>query len=114
MVLDRGVAVKDPINGKPAIPFRELASDYYMTIDMPVDKPWADYTPELRGEHYKSIFDTQLRILEMQTGFSQGTFNIDIQTGRVTATQVISDDRTTYNTVKAVSYTHLDVYKRQK
>ena len=49
MVLDRGVAVKDPINGKPAIPFRELASDYYMTIDMPVDKPWADYTPELRG-----------------------------------------------------------------
>lgn len=102
MVLDRGVAVKDPINGKPAIPFRELASDYYMTIDMPVDKPWADYTPELRGEHYKSIFDTQLRILEMQTGFSQGTFNIDIQTGRVTATQVISDDRTTYNTVKAV------------
>ena len=102
MVLDRGVAVKDPINGKPAIPFRELASDYYMTIDMPVDKPWADYTPELRGENYKSIFDTQLRILEMQTGFSQGTFNIDIQTGRVTATQVISDDRTTYNTVKAV------------
>ena len=81
-VLDRGVAVKDPINGKPAIPFRELASDYYMTIDMPVDKPWADYTPELRGENYKSIFDTQLRILEMQTGFSQGTFNIDIQTGR--------------------------------
>ena len=47
-----------------------------MTIDMPVDKPWADYTPELRGEHYKTIFDTQLRILEMQTGFSQGTFNI--------------------------------------
>ena len=102
MVLDRGVAVKDPINGKPAIPFRELASDYYMTIDMPVDKPWADYTPELRGEQYKSMFDTQLRILEMQTGFSQGTFNIDIRTGRVTATQVISDDRTTYNTVKAV------------
>ena len=56
----------------------------------------------MRGENYKTIFDTQLRILEMQTGFSQGTFNIDIQTGRVTATQVISDDRTTYNTVKAV------------
>ena len=38
----------------------------------------------------------------MQTGFSQGTFNIDIRTGRVTATQVISEDRTTYNTIKAV------------
>ena len=102
MVLDRGVAVKDPINGKPAIPFRELASDYYMTIDMPDEKPWDDYTPELRAEEYQSILNTQLRILEMQTGFSQGTFNIDIRTGRVTATQVISEDRTTYNTIKAV------------
>lgn len=102
MIIDRSAAVKDPINGKPAIPFKELASDYYMAMDMPEDKPWDDYTPELRLESYQKAFDIQLRLLEMQTGFSAGTFQIDIKTGRVTATQIISEDKTTYNTIKAV------------
>ena len=42
MILDRSAAIKDPINGKSAIPFHDLASDYYMTIDMPDEKPWED------------------------------------------------------------------------
>ena len=102
MILDRSAALKDPVSGKPAIPFKELASDYYMTIDMPDEKPWDDYTPQMRIEEYQKALDVQLRIMEMQTGFSPGTFQIDIKTGKVTATQVISEDKTTYNTVKAV------------
>lgn len=102
MILDRTVARKDPLNGKPVIPFKELTSDFYMTVDMPEKEPWADYTPTLRFENYKSAMETQLRILEMQIGLSQGTFAIEPKTGKVTATQVISDDRTTYNTIKSI------------
>lgn len=102
MILDRSAAMKDPVSGKPAISFKELASDYYMTLDMPEEKPWDDYTPNFRFAEYKTAMETQLRMLEMQVGFSQGTFAIDPKTGRVTATQIISDDKTTYNTIKAI------------
>ena len=103
MIVDRTAAVKDPVNGKPAIPFRQLASDYYLTLDMPQDgPPWGDYTPSLRVEEYRKLLETQLRLLEMQLGLSPGTFALDTPSGRVTATQVISEDRTTYNTVQAV------------
>lgn len=102
MMLDRTVAMKDPISGKSAIPFRDLASDYLMTIDMPDEKPWADYTPEMRVDAYQKAIDMQLRIMEVQIGFSPGTFQADIKAGKVTATQIINEDRTTYNTVKAV------------
>ena len=102
MIIDRSTATKDPVNGKPAIPFRELASDYYMTLDMPENKPWDDYTPNIRVEDYQKALEIQLRILEMQTGFSAGTFQIDMRSGKLTATQVISEDKTTYNTIKAV------------
>lgn len=102
MILDRTAAMRDPVNGKPAIPFKQLASDLYMTLDMPDTHPWDDYTPELRFEAYRSGIETLLRLLEMQVGFSAGTFAIEPRTGRVTATQVISEDRTTYNTVKSI------------
>mgnify|MGYP000044929756 CR=1 FL=1 len=102
MIIDRSAAVVSPINGKPAIPFKKLASDYYMTIDMPENKPWDDYTPELRIEKYRQAIDLQLRMMEIQTGFSPGTFQIDVTGGKVTATQVISEDRTTYNTIKSI------------
>ncbi|MGN0686186.1 MAG: hypothetical protein ACI4KC_08830 [Gemmiger sp.] len=102
MILDRTAAMRDPVNGKPPIPFREMASDFYMTIDMPDEKPWDDYTPDFRFDAYKTSMETLLRLLEMQVGFSAGTFAIEPRTGRVTATQVISEDRTTYNTIKAI------------
>lgn len=102
MILDRSVAMLDPVSGKPAVNFKELASDYYMTIDMPETKPWDDYTPDFRFDAYKTAMETQLRMLELQTGFSQGSFAIDPKTGRVTATQVISEDKTTYNTIKTI------------
>lgn len=102
MFLDIAAAMKNPITGKSPIPFKELASDFYMTIDMDDQKPWDDYTPNLRVEAYQKAIDVQLRLLELQIGFSPGTFQIDIKTGKVTATQIISEDRTTYNTIKGI------------
>lgn len=82
---------------------KDLTTDLYLKLDMDEgQKPFEDYTPTIRVEEYRKSIDTQLRLIEMQTGFSSGTFNLDIKTGMVTATQVISDARNTYNTIKAI------------
>lgn len=39
---------------------------------------------------------------EVRIGVSSGTFTFDTQKGLVTATQVLSEDRTTYNTVAQI------------
>ena len=53
-------------------------------------------------EEYQKAIDIQCRLLERQTGFSPGTFSFDLKSGRMTATQVVSDDKETYNTTKAI------------
>ena len=86
------------------IPFRDQVTDLYLTMDIDGTnmKPFEDYTPDIRVDEYQKALDIQCRMLESQTGFSQGTFNFDIKQGRMTATQVISDDRNTYNTIHAI------------
>lgn len=100
-----------PEQKKPGgIGFKDLASDVYITLDMDKAaerKPFDDYSPELRVEGYQKAIDMQLRLLESQTGISPGTFTFDVKTGRMTATQVVSDDRDTYNTIKAIQDTGL-------
>ena len=80
---------------RPGSGDRSLPNDGYDGTNM---KPFEDYTPNIRVDEYQKALDIQCRMLENQTGFSQGTFNFDIKQGRMTATQVISDDRNTYNT----------------
>lgn len=103
LILDR-LAVQSPIEGKPAIPYSELTSDYYVVLDFGNEpkQPWGDYTPEMRVEAYQKAMDVQARVLELQVNLSPGTIHMDIRTGRVTATQVVSDDKETYNTIKAI------------
>lgn len=86
------------------VPFRDQVTDLYLTLDIDGTnmKPFEDYTPNMRVDEYQKALDIQCRMLESQTGFSQGTFNFDIRQGRMTATQVISDDRNTYNTIHAI------------
>nr|DAW68316.1 MAG TPA: portal protein [Caudoviricetes sp.] len=87
----------------PGIPRRDLVTDLYLTLDMDSGgKPFDDYTPALRVDDYQKALDIQCRLLENQTGFSPGTFHFDVKAGRMTATQVISEDQTTYNTIKAI------------
>lgn len=57
------------------------------------------YAPQIREEAHKAAINTELRLYEVQIGVSSGTFTFDTQKGLVTATQVLSEDKTTYNTV---------------
>lgn len=96
-----------PFKGKNPIPLSDLATDLYLVLDFGDDAgdkkiPFDDYTPEMRIDAYQKAIDIQLRLLEMQCGFSSGTFTFDVKTGKMTATQIISEDKDTYNTVKAI------------
>ncbi len=83
---------------------RDLTTDVYLVLDMGVNptEPFKDYTPEMRVEAYQKAINIQLRLIEMQCGFSTGTFTFDVRTGKATATQIISEDKETYNTVKTI------------
>lgn len=66
-------------------------------------KPFDDYSPAMRIEAYQAALNTQLRLLEMQAGLSTGTFDFNLARGGIkTATEIISEDKTTYNTIKAL------------
>lgn len=80
-------------------------SDQYLMLEMGFEnkKPYDDYTPELRVDAYQSAMDLQLRLIENQCGLSPGTFSFDIRTGtHKTATEIISEDKSTYNTIKQI------------
>lgn len=81
------------------------AGDQYLVLDMGgnVDKPYDDYTPEMRIEAYRAALNIQLRLLESQCQLSPGTFDFDPASGHAqTAAEVLSRDRTTYNTVRDI------------
>lgn len=60
-----------------------------------------DNTVSLRVDQIVAAIDAHLRIIEFQTGFSQGTFSFDMKSGIKTATEVISDNSKTFKTKKA-------------
>lgn len=99
-------AIRPEKNGNRHTPNSDIAADEYIVLNLIgtdlKPKPFDDYTPEMRVEAYQKAVDIQLRLIEMQCGFSSGTFTFDIRTGKMTATQIISDDRDTYNTIKAI------------
>lgn len=102
-----------PKKGVKSIKNTDLATDLYLVMDLGFGaekgaKPFDDYTPEMRVEAYQKAVNVQLRLIEMQCGFSAGTFTFDIRTGKLTATQIISEDKDTYNTIKAVQNSALN------
>lgn len=86
------------MHGKEGIP-----DDYFVIVDPngmdTVDKQIMTYAPQIREEAHKAAINTELRLYEVQIGVSCGTFTFDSAKGLVTATQVLSEDRTTFNTV---------------
>lgn len=86
------------MHGKEGIP-----DDYFVIVDPngedTIDKQILTYAPQIREEAHKAAINTELRLYEVQIGVSSGTFTFDSQKGLVTATQVLSEDKTTYNTV---------------
>jgi len=80
-----------------------IPDDYFVSF-LPdgtntIEQQIMTYAPQIREEAHKAAINTELRLYEVQIGVSCGTFTFDSQKGLVTATQVLSEDRTTYNTV---------------
>lgn len=84
---------------------RGITDDYFVTIDgdgvSPVNKQIMTYAPPIREEAHKAAINTELGLYEMQIGVSSGTFTFG-KKGLVTATQVLSEDRTTFNSVAQI------------
>lgn len=80
-----------------------IKDDVFLALDISSDNAlFKDYTPSIRETDLANGLNKELRLYEVMIGVSNGTFTFDPKSGRVTATQVISEDRTTYNTVKRI------------
>lgn len=81
----------------------KITDDYFVSVDgdgtKTMEQQIMTYAPQIREEALKAAINTELRLYEVQIGVSSGTFTFDSQKGLVTATQVLSEDKTTYNTV---------------
>lgn len=82
---------------------RGITDDYFVTVSgdgtSSMEQQIMAYAPQIREEAHRAQINTELRLYEVQTGVSSGTFSFDASKGLVTATQVLSEDKTTYNTV---------------
>ncbi len=80
-----------------------IPDDYFVKFSgdgtSSVEQQIMTYAPPIREAELKAAINTELRLYEVQIGVSAGTFSFDSQKGLVTATQVLSEDKTTYNTV---------------
>ena len=80
-----------------------ITDDYFINIEgdgtRTMEQQIMTYAPQIREESHKAAINTELRLYEVEIGVSSGTFSFDTQKGLVTATQVLSEDKTTYNTV---------------
>lgn len=83
-----------------------ITDDYFVTVEgdfsTTIDNQIMAYAPQIREDAHKAAINTELRLYEVQIGVSSGTFSFDSQKGLVTATQVLSEDKTTYNTVAQI------------
>lgn len=57
-----------------------------------------DMTSDIRSESYIASINNALRLLELQTGLTAGTFSFDTKNGLKTATEVVSENSTTQQT----------------
>ena len=81
--------------------FTEVAGIYPITPSSPM----ADLVDQWSANGQKNIFGNTVKVVEMQSeAGAAGTVHGSLGAGALT---------TTYTASQAVSYTHLDVYKRQ-
>lgn len=80
-----------------------IPDDYFVNVSgdgsSSIEQQIMAYAPQIRETEHSARINKELRFYETQIGVSSGTFSFDTQKGLVTATQVLSEDRTTYNTV---------------
>ncbi len=99
--LSAKVFADETVIGEKGIP-----DDYFVRFSgdgtSAVDQQIMTYAPPIREAEQKSAINTELRLYEVQIGVSSGTFTFDTRKGMVTATQVLSEDKTTSNTVAQI------------
>lgn len=91
-------ADKAVLKGDMGIPddyFVGVSGDGTSTIEQQI----MAFAPQIREAELRAGINSEIRLYETQVGISSGTFTFDPKKGLVTATQVLSEDRTTYNTV---------------
>lgn len=82
-------------NGNPIKRFDSKTSVYQQ---LKSDDPFIDeFAPSLRSSEFIESINFILRIIELQTGFSSGTFSFDGQSVK-TATEIISENSETFST----------------
>ncbi len=82
-------------NGNPIKRFDSKTSVFQ---SLKSDDPFIDeFAPSLRSSEFIESINFILRIIEMQTGFSSGTFSFDGQSVK-TATEIISENSETFST----------------
>lgn len=74
-------------------------TDVYLSNSADADdfRP-TDITHDMRIDQFTSALSSYLRTLEMEIGLSNGTFAYDSGSGTITATQVVSENSSTYQT----------------
>lgn len=103
-IVERQALVSDKKKrGYPGgISYRDPSADVYILDPTEERQPFQDYSPSIRTAEYMTGLKAILHMVENQCHLSPGTLAIDERTGAVTATQIISQDRTTYNTCSAI------------
>ena len=92
---DHFFRVKYDSNGKPVKRFDSKTSVFQQ---LKSDEPFIDeFAPSLRSTEFIASINFILRIIELQTGFSSGTFSFDGQSVK-TATEIISENSETFST----------------
>ncbi|PEH48103.1 phage portal protein [Enterococcus faecium] len=92
---DHFFGVKYDSNGKPVKRFDSKTSVFQR---LKSDEPFIDeFAPSLRSTEFIASINFILRIIELQTGFSSGTFSFDGQSVK-TATEIISENSETFST----------------
>ena len=82
--------------------YLDPAADTYILDPAEEHSPFQDYSPEIRTGAYLAGLKTVLHIIENQCHLSTGSLSIDDRSGAMTATEVISQDKATYNTCAAI------------
>ena len=103
-IIERGAIVPEGRRKprRPGTSYLDPTTDTYILDPQEEHSPFQDYSPEIRTEQYLSGLKTILHIIENQCHLSPGSLSIDQRTGAMTATEVISQDKTTYNTCAAI------------
>lgn len=79
-------------------PIKRFDSKTSVFQSLKSDEPFIDeFSPSLRSSEFIESINFILRIIEMQTGFSSGTFSFDGQSVK-TATEIISENSETFST----------------